>query len=210
MSFLHKDRIKILLNEYLPLLALTTLVLYAFHPFISGYNLGAGPGDAQLYQYQLHDALIQLKQGIFPVYIGQSEFSYFGFSFMRAPYYILLGQLLNILTFGHLNALYIQHLTVLTSILGAAFLSYYCFRRLAPMLPWVCFFLAFFYISCPGVAGLIYRSDMYFSLVSVPFIPLVFYGLIRMHQNNDMLSSLFVGAGLSAVWMSHPPISTLR
>lgn len=194
-------------RELLRLILLAITVIYAYSAFFTNHNLGAGPGDAQMYQYQLHDALSQLRQGIFPTYVGQSQFSYFGISFMRSPYYILLGQLLDLTTFHQLSALSIQHLTVLTSALGAAFLSYFLFTNLVPNLRWHALLFALFYITCPGVIGLIYRSDMYFSFMTIPYIPLAIYGLIRTHQKNDREAHFITAGALSLLWLAHPPIA---
>ena len=192
-------------NEWLRLFILTALVIYSYSTFISGVNIGAA--DAHWYQLILHDALIQLDHGIFPVYVGQSQFNFFGSSEMRSPYYLLLGQLLHILTFKQLNALYIQHLTVLISAFGAAFITYFLLTQLVPNKRWSCILLAFLYISCPGVIGLIYKCDMYHIFMLVPFIPLAIYGLTRTHLKNDYLGYIITAMALSLALMSHAPVA---
>ena len=194
-------------SEAVRLILLSILVTYAYHSFFTSHNFGSGPGDAQMYQYQMHDALIQFKHGIFPVYIGQSSFSYSGISFMRSPYYILIGQLLNTITLGQLSALSIQHFTVLISAYGAAFLSYFLFTLLAPNLRWGALVMAYLYVTCPGVIALIYRMDMYFSFMAIPYVPLVVYGLVRSNLKNDNLAYIITATGLSFLWLTHPPIA---
>lgn len=194
-------------NELLSVFILTTLVAFAYWPFISGFSLNIGGSDARWYQYILHDAILQLNHGIFPTYVSQSEFSFFGGPVTRAPYYLLFGQLINILTFNQLNALCIQHLTVLVSAFGAAYLTYFLLASFSPKLKWFAVSLAFFYVSCPGIMGLIYRYDMYYSFMTVPFLPLVIYGLVRSHQREDLIGPILTALGLSLTWLSHPPIA---
>lgn len=189
------------------ILLISILVLFTYWPFVSGFNLNIGGSDARWYQYILHDAIMQFNHGIFPIYVEQSEFGFFGGPVIRAPYYLLLGQALNILTLNKLSALCIQHLTVLFSAFAGAFSLYYLLTKLAPNIRWLAIALSFFYVSCPGVMGLIYHYDMYYSFMTLPFVPLVIYGLSRSQQKNDLIASVITAIGLSLTWMSHPPIA---
>ncbi len=201
----NKTSLFIYNSEVIRVFLLMALTLYAYHPFFSASNLGAA--DAQYYQYMLHDAVIQLKNGFFPTYLGQSLFSPDGSLTIRAPYYPLLGQLLYTLSFDTLNTLSLQHLTIFVSALSAALVVYIVIRNIAPLLRWQAVFLAFAYISSPGVMSLIFHMDMYLSFMAVPFIPVVFYGLVRIYQKDDTLAYVLTGAALSLVWMAHPPIA---
>lgn len=192
-------------SELLRVCALLALSVYAYHPFFSALNMGAA--DAQFYQYMLHDAIIQLENGFFPTYVGQSLFSPNGLLVILAPYYLLLGQLLNVLSLGTLNPLLVQHLTIFASALGAAAVVYMGIRNIAPKLRWQAVFLAFAYISSPGVMALIFHMDAYFSFTAVPFVPLVFYGLARIYQKNDDLAYVLTGTALALVWLAHAPIA---
>lgn len=191
--------------EYLRFLVLFILVAYLYSPFITSFNLGNG--DAEWYHYILHDAIIQFRHGIFPVYVGQSVFSSLGTPVIRGPYYILLGQFLDLITFRQLSALVIQHLTILFSVFSGAFVSYFLMVRLAPTLRWYALALAFFYVSCPGVIGIIRAMDMYNSCMVLPYLPVVIYGLIRTHQKDDIFSYIMTAAALSILYMAHPPIA---
>lgn len=201
------NRISIIIreSEVLRVFLLMALTVYVYRPFFSSSNLGAA--DAQYYQYMLHDAIIQIKNGIFPTYLGQSLFSPDGALTIRAPYYPLLGQLLNTLSYGVLNSLLVQHLTIFASALSAVLVVYILIRNVAPLLRWQAMLLAFAYISSPGVMSLIFYMDMYLSFMTLPFVPVVFYGVARIYQKNDFLAYVLTGAALSLVWMSHPPIA---
>ncbi len=192
----------------LSLFILISAVLWIYAPFLSTHFLGNG--DAKWYYDILQDSLIQLNAHIFPVYVGQSLYNYFGTSIIRAPYFILLGQSLYLLSFKTLNTILIQHLTLLISALGGALISYYSLSRLLKALPawqWMACPLAIFYVSCPAFLGMIYISDAYYSLMTLPFLPLLFYGLIQNHQRGDFRSALLIAAALAALWYAHPPIA---
>ena len=192
-------------SEALRLLAILLLTAYAYQPFFSAANMGAL--DAQYYQYMLHDAIIQLDNGFFPSYFGQSLFLPNGTPVLLAPYYLMLGQLLNILSFGALNALLVQHLTVFVSALSAAVILYLAIRNMTPVLRWQAVVLAFAYISSPGVMSLIFHMDMYLSFMAVPFVSAVFYGLARVYQRDDAIAYVLSASALALVWMAHPPIA---
>lgn len=192
-------------SESLRVFLLMALTIYAYYPFFSSSNIGAV--DAQYYQYLLHDAIIQLENGFFPAYVGQSWFSPNGAPSIAGPYYLLLGQLLNALSFSLLSPLLIQHLTIFASSLSGVLITYILIRNVAPLLRWQAVFLAFAYVSSPGVMSLIFYMDMYFSFMAVPFVPGVFYGLARIYKKNDALAYVLTGSALALVWQSHPPIA---
>lgn len=204
-SLAHKILLFVHDSEMLRLFALIALTIYAYHPFFSASNIGGA--DAQYYQYILHDAIIQLENGFFPTYVGQSLFLPNGTKIIVAPYYLLLGQLLNTLSFGALNPLLVQHLTIFASALSAALVMYIAIRNVAPLLRWQAVFLASAYISSPGVMSLIFNMDMYFSFMAIPFVPVVFYGLARIYQKDDALAYVLTGSALALVWLSHAPIA---
>lgn len=192
-------------NEWLRIFLLIFFVAYAYYPFMSTVNLGNT--DARWYQYLLHDAIIQFHHGIFPTFVGQSEFNFFGSTDLRAPYYLLFGITLHILTLGLFSSLFVQHLIVITTAFIAGFLTYYLLGKLAPQSRWWALLLAIFYVTCPGIIGLIYLTDSYHAFTCIPFVPFVIYGLARNQLKNDFLSCLIIAAGLSLIWMCHPPIA---
>src|SRR3990167_10833047 len=193
--------------QYSPshVLILFILVLAIYWPFLLGVDLGAG--DARWYHSLIASAIDQFKTGVFPVYVTQGLANNFGIALIRAPYYLLLGQLIHLTTFGLLNSLIIQHLTIFVSALSAAFICYAVLIKLCPKQRLLALFFAFFYVSCPAILGAIYASDMYYSFMTLPFLPILFYGLIRACYVNDFLSIFLISGSLSLIWMAHPPIA---
>jgi hypothetical protein len=187
-------------HESVRLLLLLSLITCIYWPFLLGVNLGAG--DAQWYHTVLVDAIEQLHAGVFPVYVGQSISSYFGTEYIRAPYYILFGQFLNLITFSQLNTLHVQHLTVFTSALAGGYFCYFLLTKVNFITSrWSAVFF--------GIIGNIYVNDSYHSFMSLPFLPLLIYGLIRGYQINDVRASLIVAAALSLLFLCHPPIALI-
>lgn len=193
------------LLEFLRLLLLTLAALHIYRPFL--FNGIMGEGDAYWYHAIAFDVIQQNLQGIFPVYIGQSLLNFTGNPMGRAPYYLLLVSLLNELTFHQLSSLTIHHCTVIVSALAGAYIMYFALTKLAPNLRWTAVAFTLFYLSCPGILGIIYTLDMYFSFMTFPFVALLIYALIRNYQCSDRISYLLLAMALSLLWMAHPPIA---
>jgi hypothetical protein len=187
------------------ILVLLALTAYAYHPFFTENNMGNR--DAQFYQYMLHDALIQLKNGYFPPYAGQSVFAPLGTPHVNAPMYLFFGILLNAITFGELSPLLIQHLTIFFSAFLAVIILYVLVRALSPNLKWQAVFIAFLYISCPAIMALPYSLDAYLSFMAIPFIPIVFYGAIQIYRKNRLQDYILVSVAFACLLMAHAPIT---
>lgn len=43
--------------------------------------------------------------------------------------------------------------------------------------------------------------------MAVPFVPVAFYGLVRIYQRDDALAYVITAAALSLIWLSHAPIA---
>lgn len=191
--------------ETLRLVLLSLITLLIFKPMF--FNVDIGAVDAYVYHGIIADALEQYRHHIFPVYVGQSLFSFTGTPMGRAPYLLLLAGLLNLLTFGKLNSLQIQHATIIFSALAGVYLMYFALLKIGPKQRWLAFVFAIFYITCPAILALIAKLDMYYSFMTIPFLPVLIYALVRSYQKNDVLSYVLFPASLSLIWMAHPSIA---
>jgi len=191
--------------EFLRLALLGLITLLIFWPMLRGIDIGAV--DAYVYHEIIADALEQYRHHIFPVYVGQSLFSFTGTPMDRAPYLLFLVGFLNLLTFGKLNSLEIQHATIIFSALAGVYLMYCALLKIAPKQRWLAFVFAIFYITCPAILAIIAKLDMYYSFIAIPFLPLLIYSLVRNYKKNDILSYVLLSASLSLIWMSHPSIA---
>jgi hypothetical protein len=169
-----------------------------------------GAGDAQDYAEHLADFITQARQGVFPVLVGQSRFAFNGaFNPLRtAPYFQYVGGALSALSFGTLGPFALQNLEIVLSLLAAAFSAYLCLLRLAPRRGWFCLPLALLYVSSPGVLALAYSGDMFPSWLTLPYLPLYAYLLVRLVDegaNYRRLNALAIV--MAAIWTAHAPIA---
>ncbi len=169
-----------------------------------------GAGDAQDYAEHIDDFIAQVRQGVFPVLVGQSAFASNGaFNPLRtAPYLQYAGGMLHALTLGTLNAYAVQNLAIILSYIAAGFSCYACLRRLSGGREWLCLLLALLYILSPGALALVYAGDMIPSWLTLPYLPLYTYLLVRIAEQGVSGPLLFSMAALIAlIWFIHAPIA---
>lgn len=181
--------------------------LWLMHPYLTHGVIGAG--DASWYANSIADFLRQTRAGIFPVWLDQTEYSFFGGSFpLRfAPYLQHLCGALDLLTGQSLPSFRILNLALTVSVAGGLISAYLCLAAVLPQRRWIAALLAFLYASCPGVLGLAYGQDLYMSVTALPFLPPAFLGAIRAFEKNDLFPRLLIAGGLAAAWLAHPPIA---
>lgn len=181
--------------------------LWAIHPFVAAGKIGGG--DSYFYTLQGADFITQLRQGIFPVLVGQSEYAFNGAVHVirTAPYFSHLAGLLDLLTGGHYSFSLIKNLTVVLSAWGAAFTAYATVRVLAPDRRGAALLVSFLYVCSPGLLFSLVTQDMYPTFMTGPWLPLFGLGVVRSLQCRDdsrpLLLSVF---SLAAIWYAHPPI----
>ena len=189
-------------------LGLTVIALALTLPYARPERVGAG--DAQDYAEHLADFIAQVRQGVFPVLVGQSRFAFNGaFNPLRtAPYFQYLGGALSALTFGALGPFALQNLEIILSLVAAAFSAYLCLLRLAPRRGWLCLLLTALYLSSPGVLALAYSGDMIPSWLTLPYLPAFAYLFVRISEqgiNHRRLNALAVV--MAVLWTAHAPIA---
>lgn len=186
---------------------MTLAGLWLGEPLLNSQATGAG--DAHWYTMVMADAIAQWRAGLFPPLIGQSQYAFNGSSFPGcfAPYYQLLGLTIYGLSGGTLSVYAVQHLTIIVSFLGGIFSVYGVLRALtrAPCAP--CALLALLYAASPAWLGAIYSMDMYMTVMTLPWLPLVFFGFVLTFIRLDSRSALWVVVPLAMVWYAHPPVA---
>ncbi len=193
--------------ESLRLLVLTGVVALPQWPFFT--TNFAGGLDARWYAYVLQDYLQQAHAGVFPVLVGQGPLAFNGalHPFRFAPYFQNFAGLLDWLTAHTLGVFALQHLTVVISGTAAAFAAYACLLGLAPARRWTACLVAAAYVLGPAFWGLISMSDAYMSLMTLPWLPVLFYGVLRIVERRDARSYVLVAVVLSILWTCHPPVA---
>jgi hypothetical protein len=194
-------------HETARILALAAVAAWLLHPFATSRQVGAG--DALWYANMLADFCLQLRAGIFPVFVGQTEFAFNGavYPLRVAPLYQHLGGLLDLLTGHHLGWFTLQHLTVIVCGVAGIFSCYFSLCAVARNHRWQAAAFATLYLSCPGLLGTIYTQDLYMTWMTVPFAPLAVYGIVRTFERDDLVAQLWLAAPLAALWLAHSPIA---
>jgi hypothetical protein len=187
------------------LLAAGVLVLH--RPLLS--TGGVGAGDAYWYTTMVADFVTQWRAGVFPAFVGQSEYAFNGaISPLRlAPALQHFAGLVDLATFRSLSVHGILNLTLLACYAGGVFTCYRCLRAIEPRAPGLALLLAALYGCCPGVLALAYAGDLFMSVTTLPFVPLLFYGAWRTLSDGRTESTLLMSAAAAALWYCHPPIA---
>lgn len=195
------------LNEAARLGLLAAVAAWLLHPFATSRMYGAG--DALWYEHMLADFVIQLRHGIFPIFVGQTEYAFNGavYPLRVCPMYQHLAGLLDLLTGRTLGFIALQHLTVIVCGVFGIYASYFTLCKMAPGRRWSAAALAILYLSCPGILGAIYTQDLYMTWMTVPLAPLAVYGIVRTFRQDDMASQVWLAAPLAALWWAHTPIA---
>jgi hypothetical protein len=189
------------------ILLLAGAALALMEPYLTHGIIGGG--DAKWYSLAVGDFVTQVRAGMFPVWAGQSRYLYYGgiFPLRVAPYLEHLAALVDLLTGRSLPVFTVMNLALTASLLAGILSCYFCLASVIPARPWLAVALAFLYASCPGVIGLAYAQDLYMSFTTLPFLPIVFLGIVRSFDRDDLASRLLMAGGLAGAWLAHPPIA---
>lgn len=168
-----------------------------------------GTGDALWYAQILADFVTQLRDGHFPVFVGQTEWAWNGavYPLRVAPLYQHWGGLIDLLTAHRLGWFALQHTVVIVSGTLGLIAAYLALRALDRTAPWRACVLACLYLSCPGILGTIYTQDLYMTWMILPFPPLALLGTVRTFDRDDVTAQLLLATGLAGAWLAHAPIA---
>ena len=195
------------LTEFLRVALLATVALLVAQPYFSPRLIGAG--DAMWYHHLLADAVTQFRAGVFPVFVGQSDYSFNGavYPLRAAPYYQYFAGGLDLITGQSLSFFALQHLTAILSFLGGILGAYFALVWVAPRQRWTATILATLYVLCPAVAGLFYAQDLYMSGMTLPWVPLACAALVRSFDDDSPTPLIVLAVSLAALWWAHSPIA---
>lgn len=168
-----------------------------------------GTGDALWYHNELADAVTQFRAGVFPVFVGQSDYAFNGavYPIRAAPYFQYLAGALDLVTGHRLGFFALQHLTVFVSVISGALSAYLSLVWIAPRRRWHAFAFAAMYVACPGVIGLFYSQDLYMSGMTIPWVPVAMAAAIRTFDDGRLAPRAVLAASLSLLWWAHSPIA---
>ncbi len=173
------------------------------------YPVVHGTGDARWYAIMMQDTLLQLREGIFPLFGGQTEYQFNGvlYPIRIAPgiHYLVAGA--DVLTGHQLEVSAVLNFALVGWAFVAALTATISVRLLRPANPLLSFFLAFFFVSCPGVMSVVYNTDLYMSWVTVPGVPLAWYACVRLRESLNMRHGALLASSLGLLWWGHTPIA---
>lgn len=181
--------------------------LWINQPLITAGTFGAG--DADWYRTMVADFVQQWRSGTFAVFVGQSEYAFNGgISPLRfAPALQYFNGLIDLLTLRTLEVQVVLNLTLLAFLVVGAATAYACLRAMAPQSSWLALSLALAYSTCPGILGLVYIGDLFMSVTSIPFVPILLHGCWRTLKEGGLRNVLMMVAPAAALWYCHPPIA---
>jgi hypothetical protein len=187
-------------------------LLFALGLFVTGpfqHERALGAGDAANYAHAVADTVVQLRAGVFPVFVGQSVYAFNGrvHPLRTAPYYNYAAGLLDLLTAHRLNYWGVQNGLLALSLMAGLFSAYVCLRRLGTAGPWTAAGLAAAYGLSPGLLACAYGQDLYMTVTTAPFLPIALLGAIRGFAARTLRNYSVMAIGLAALWLSHPPVA---
>jgi hypothetical protein len=195
-------------GEWLHWLLVLATASWVLHPFV--YDTLHGAADALWYATLQSDAVAQARQGIYPVLNGQGIAQFDGavYPFRIAPAVHNLAIWVDHLTLRSLAPIAIQNLMLFLVGLAGFGLAYVALSEVLGRRSIVAVLAATLLLTCPGVIGILYNTDLYMSWTTVPLIPLVWLGFIGCFRSgNPRASALLWGAALGATWWGHSPIA---
>ncbi len=187
---------------------LVAVCMWVIHPYATPQLVGGG--DAHHYAQQLADATEQLGRGEYQIFVGQSAYAFNGdiHPLRTAPFFSYVGAALSVVARSTLTPTAVQNLLIVLSLATSVVVLYGLLTRLKPTAAWPAFWLACAYATCPGVLALIYSGDMIATWLTLPWLPLIFYAVIRLWDTPNPIPSLYLlAAALAIVWLAHPPVA---
>jgi hypothetical protein len=167
-----------------------------------------GGDDAVWYTSVVADHVEQWRMGLGPVFVGQTRFAAIGtvMPLRVAPYLQHLTLAIDLLTGRTLAPYLLLNLAVAASGAAGGLSAYLCLRSILGSQRLEALLLAVLYIWCPGVIGLPISGQLFMSAMTMPFLPVVFTGVVRIYQRDSFTGWAMVSAGCAACWLAHSPI----
>jgi hypothetical protein len=176
-------------------------------PFYRAVSFGSG--DAYWYTIMLADFTKQVHAGIFPVWVGQSEFAFNGaISPLRlAPWFQHAGGLLDVMTAHALEPVALKNATLAINAFAIVFSTYGCLRVVLARRPGIACVLAALWLASPSVLAPLIMSDLIMTFMAMPFLPVVLLGCWLVWTADNLRARLVLAVGLGGAWLSHTPVA---
>ncbi len=176
-------------------------------PFLAGRGLGSG--EASNYSLSIADAVSQFRSGVFPVFVGQTEFAFNGriHPLRTAPFYCYAAGLLDLISFHRLNFWQLQSLLLTCSLIATAFATFAALRWVTKISRFAAYAGATLYVFSPAVMAASYGQDLYMTVTALPFLPIALAANLWCFRERHWRVYLVLGAAIALTWLAHPPIA---
>jgi len=181
--------------------------LLAATPFLTTGPVGTS--EAYNYSLSLADAVTQFRHGQVPMLAGQTEFAFNGrvHPLRTAPYLAHVAGLLDLIAFRQLGFWALQNLLLALSLVAGGLTCFWGLRRATPASPVTAAALAALYVFSPPVLAAAYGMDLYMTLATLPYLPVVVALGIAAFSGRQPRELVRLAAALAATWWAHPPVA---
>ena len=168
---------------------------------------GFGSGDVYWYVTMLADVVAQVRHGVFPVWVGQTEYAFNGaVSPLRlAPLFQYAGAGVDLLTCHALEPAALANAVLCAAGLAAAASAYLAVHLALPRRPGLACVLALLWLASPGVLAPLYAGFQFMEWIALPFLPILLYGCWRLWARDDVIARLAIVAALGGMMLGHTP-----
>jgi hypothetical protein len=189
-----------------PMLVFAAGILSAV-PFLTTGPVGTS--EAYNYSLALADTITQIREGQFPVLAGQSEYAFNGrvHPIRTAPYLNYSAALLDLMTFRQLEFWTLQNLILSLSLVSGALSCFWGLSKKLNTPASVAAILSCLYILSPPVLAAAYGMDLYMTVTTVPFLPIIIIMCTKAFTGLKFSDYLALSTSLALCWLAHPPIA---
>ena len=192
--------------EALRLAAAAAAGLLATMPFLHDGIMGGD--DSRWYTAMVADHIEQWRKGFGPVFVGQTYYGAIGtvMPLRVAPYLQHLTLALDFLTGQRLKPYLLLNLAVVASSVGGCVSAYLCLGAILPRRRLEALLLAVIFSWCPAVVGLAYTGQLFMSVMTLPYLPIAFAGIVMIFDRDTFTGWAMTASGTAACWLCHSPI----
>jgi hypothetical protein len=183
------------------------LGLLAASPFAT--RRAVGSGEAYNYSLALADGVTQIRGGVLPPLVGQTEYAWNGriHPLRDAPYLIYLAAGLDLITGHRLSFWELQNLSLGLSLVGAALACYGALRWTTRCPALIAAALAGIYVLSPGLLMAANVQDLFMTVHAAVYVPLAIGLALSQASRPQIRRDLALAAVLAAAWWAHPPVA---
>jgi hypothetical protein len=168
-----------------------------------------GTGESYNYSLSVADAVTQMRSGVIPPLVGQTEFAFNGriHPLRTAPYLFYLAGAIDVLSLHKLSFWQLQNASLALSLVGAVAACYAALRRGVDCPRLAAFLLAAVYGLSPALLGAAYSFDLYMTVHAAVFVPLAVGACMRGCLRPSFQADAWLAAAVAAAWLAHPPVA---